>query len=191
MRRINNRGKSIGNQKRSGILMIPKIIHQIWIGETPPDFIQEAMDNLRDMNPDFEYMRWGNEAIQEFNLEKEAQLAKYPAFMANIIRLRALEKYGGIYVDADTECLQSLNDWFQLYQKYPLYSNFINDVFPDMAIIIAKPGIDYYMAEVDYDLQGPMGFYWQRMRPHIIPESEVGKNGTILKDLRLNSWVKK
>jgi len=169
----------------------PKIIHQVWIGEPAPDFILEAMDTVKNLNRDFEYKLWDNETIKELELEDILEKASKPAFAANIIRIRALKKYGGLYIDADTECIWPLKEWFHSYQEYPLSSNFIQDQFPDVGIIIAKPNIDYHMAEVDYDLQCPIGFYWQRLSPHLIPKSEVGRNGSVLKDLRLNSWVEK
>jgi hypothetical protein len=170
--------------------MIPKIIHQIWIGEEAPNFIQEATATVKNLNPDFEYMFWGNEAIEEFGLKDEFEMAKEIAFFTNVLRIKILEKFGGVYIDADTKCVQPLNDWFQKYQNYPLSSIFVNNIFPDNGIIVAKPEIDYYLALVDYNLQGPISFYWQRLQPHKIPREEVGIDGEYLQDLKLNSWIK-
>ena len=45
--------------------MIPKIIHQLWIGDKPSP--TTFMDTWRDKNPDFEYIRWNEQEIKERN----------------------------------------------------------------------------------------------------------------------------
>jgi mannosyltransferase OCH1-like enzyme len=170
--------------------MIPKIIHQIWVGDEPPEFIKEAMHGVKKLNPDFEYMFWGNEAIEEFHLEKEFKEATEFAFFSNVLRIKILEKFGGVYIDADVICKQPIDTWFQKYQEHDLYSVHNRDIYPDNGIIIAKPNLDYFLALVDYDLKGPIGFYWQRLRPRKLPLAEIGPDGTVLQDLQLNSWVR-
>ena len=39
-------------------MSVPKIIHQFWIGDNPPT---KAMDTIKNMNPDIEYMFWDEE----------------------------------------------------------------------------------------------------------------------------------
>ena len=41
--------------------MIPKIIHQIWIGPKPAP--TKFMDTWKDKNPEFTYIRWNEEEI--------------------------------------------------------------------------------------------------------------------------------
>jgi hypothetical protein len=86
---------------------IPKIIHQIWIGDAArPD---EWMDTVKDFarEYDYEYKVWGD--VKELGLDEIPGLAAvYKGFghelagRADIIRLLALYKYGGIYIDADS-----------------------------------------------------------------------------------------
>jgi len=171
--------------------MIPKIIHQIWVGEEPPQFIKEAMESVQKLNPDFEYKFWGNEHIPQFKLENVFKESLTISFAVNVMQLKILEEYGGLYIDADTFCEKPLNEWFQKYTKYPLSSTHIKNQYPDMGIVIAKPHLNYKIFLADYNYKTPAGFYWQRLKPHLIPEEEVGPNGIYLKDLQLNSWVKK
>ena len=42
--------------------MIPKIIHQIWLGPLPPP--QRWLDSWRDHHPDWDYHLWTNEKYQ-------------------------------------------------------------------------------------------------------------------------------
>jgi len=168
--------------------LIPKIIHQIWIGDEPPDFIKQHMKNVKKMNKNFEYKFWGNDSIEYFNLEKEYKEATKYAFFVDILKIKILEKYGGVIIDADTECLMSLDDWFNKYKNNKISSYYNKDIYPDMGIIIAKPNLDYSIILNDFRPVESCGFYWQRMNPTLIPQEEVGLNGSILKHLNLNSW---
>jgi len=167
----------------------PKIIHQIWVGDTAPKEIIQAMQTVRDMNPDFEYMFWGNEDIDLFNLRQEYNDSTEYSFFCNIFRVKILEKYGGIYIDADMLALVPINKWFDKYKNNRISSACNAGIFPDLGVIIAKPGIDYNLFLVDYIPNEPGGFFWQRMLPVCIPLVEIGPEGNVLKDLKLNSWV--
>jgi len=168
--------------------LVPKIIHQIWIGEEP-EMIVEARKTVKELNPDFTYMFWDESNTAEFFTKKDEENSTHIAHLCNVIKVNIISKYGGIYIDADVICLVPLEEWFCKYKNKRLSSYFIQDTYPETGVIIAEPKINFYLALVDYIPNAPMVFYWQRMKPSCIPESEVGKNGTILKDLRLNSWT--
>ncbi len=90
--------------------MIPKIIHYIWLGGNPiPPAIQACIDSWKQKMPDFKLMLWDDEAIREIDMlfVKEALSVKKWAFASDVIRLWALAKYGGIYVDTDVKVLRS------------------------------------------------------------------------------------
>lgn len=89
---------------------IPKIIHQIWLGKNPrPDL---WMDTMRDFCSEYgyEYKLWTEDTVkrdlsfrdipglEELNASFGTELAG----QADIIRLLALYKYGGLYIDADS-----------------------------------------------------------------------------------------
>lgn len=94
--------------------MIPKIIHQIWIGpKTPPSF----MHKWKEMNPDYEYMLWDNESIKRLDLINGRVMRLYRLDnrdcwngRSNVLRLEILKKYGGIYIDADCDPQRPLDD---------------------------------------------------------------------------------
>lgn len=90
--------------------MIPKIIHYIWLGGNPiPPAIQKCIDSWKTVMPDFKLMLWDDEAIKEIDMPfvKEALSVKKWAFASDVIRLWALAKYGGIYLDTDVKVLKS------------------------------------------------------------------------------------
>jgi hypothetical protein len=170
--------------------MIPKIIHQIWIGPNPiPDFCKDAIQTVKDKNPDFDYKFWTNDDLVDFGLENILKDALTPAFAANVFRLKILEKFGGIHIDVDTVCHKNLNTLLQKYSNYSVSSNYIKNKFPDVGIIMSERGIDFSYVLIDCQLNEPIGFYWQRIKPKMIHEEEVGVSGEYLQDLRLNSWV--
>jgi mannosyltransferase OCH1-like enzyme len=93
--------------------MIPKVIHQIWIGpKSPPAY----MDGWKIAG--FDYVLWDEKAIDKLKLINQKH---YDYFLkkriyygaADIARVEILHQYGGLYVDADTIRLRDLPDeWF-------------------------------------------------------------------------------
>jgi len=92
--------------------MIPKIIHQLWIGPKQPP--TKFMDTWKEKNPDFEYIRWNEEEINERKLKLECthrinEMEEING-KADIIRWEILYEYGGVFIDADSICIESIDD---------------------------------------------------------------------------------
>jgi mannosyltransferase OCH1-like enzyme len=85
--------------------MIPKIIHQIWIGD-PGKRPKEFMETWKIEG--WEYRLWTEREIDGLRLENRSQydfliaLKSYAA-ASDVARVEILKKFGGIYIDADTE----------------------------------------------------------------------------------------
>jgi len=97
--------------------MIPKIIHFIWVGDKPkPDIVLKCLDSWKKFCPDFEIREWGNEALKSIDnlYVKQAYENKKWAFVSDYLRLYALDKFGGIYLDTDSEVTQSIEEFFGL-----------------------------------------------------------------------------
>jgi hypothetical protein len=97
--------------------MIPRTIHQIWIGDvfTPPlALMQTWKDCATAMN--VEYILWTEEEIRKRGVVFECQRAidVIPEIngKADIIRWEILLRYGGIFIDADSICVEPLIDDF-------------------------------------------------------------------------------
>ena len=92
-------------------LIIPKILHQIWIGNKSPPI--KLMNTWKEKNPDYEYIFWNEKEIMDRNMEFKCidQINLIPGIegKVDIMRLEILYKYGGVYVDADSICLEPLN----------------------------------------------------------------------------------
>ena len=92
--------------------MIPRIIHQIWIGPLPAPLAW--MQTWRDMNPVWAYRVWSENDIRLLGLRNQRV---YDAYIAdgwyagasNIVRAEILDRIGGVHADADSECLKPLD----------------------------------------------------------------------------------
>ena len=88
---------------------IPKTIHQIWLGKAfarPESW----MNSWRDMNPGWQYRLWTDDNLP--SLRNQRQFDQMPHFpgKADILRYELLHRHGGIYLDADSECISPLTD---------------------------------------------------------------------------------
>ena len=96
--------------------MIPKIIHYCWLsGDKLPSMFKKNLDGWRKKIPDFEFILWDMKRVESENLEclewiKEAFSVKRYAWAADVVRLNALYKYGGIYMDLDVELVKPFDN---------------------------------------------------------------------------------
>lgn len=92
--------------------MIPKIIHYTWFSGDPfPAPVRECIDSWHKFMPDWEYILWDAERIKEIDsiwVSECLQECKW-AFAADYVRLYAVEKYGGIYLDTDCKIIKTLD----------------------------------------------------------------------------------
>ena len=93
---------------------IPKIIHQLWIGTKPAP--TKFMDTWREAHEPlgFEYHFWNEEKLQkEINLSRHGKRINSIEEIngkADIFRWLILQKYGGIFVDADSICIHPFDE---------------------------------------------------------------------------------
>jgi GT2 family glycosyltransferase len=91
---------------------IPKIIHQIWIGKKPAP--TKLMDTWKDKNPDYTYIRWNENEIKNRNLNLNClnrinEIEEING-KADIIRWEILYEYGGVFLDADSICIEPIDN---------------------------------------------------------------------------------
>ena len=91
--------------------MIPRIFHQIWLGPDPfPEEYVELRETWRRNHPDWEHRLWTEADLPDDLERREAyDLLRQPAERADIFRLELLHRWGGVYVDADFECLKPID----------------------------------------------------------------------------------
>ncbi|KAH9898990.1 putative mannosyl phosphorylinositol ceramide synthase CSH1 [Xylariomycetidae sp. FL2044] len=100
--------------------VVPKILHQVFHNwkdpgnPTMPDHWQKARQTCIDLNPGWEFKLWNLKNSREF-IEDEFPWGletydsyEYPIQRVDVIRYFALRYYGGIYIDLDNGCAESL-----------------------------------------------------------------------------------
>ena len=106
-------------------MSIPKIIHQIWIGNNPAP--TKLMNTWKEKNPDYEYILWNESEFIKRNfsssLINKINEMEEICGKADILRYEILYKYGGIYLDADSICIEPLNDLFKGIKGFACYEN--------------------------------------------------------------------
>lgn len=91
--------------------MIPRTIHQVWIG--PYDPPSESMDGWR--LPGWEYRVWRDDDLARLPMRARRfydHLYEQERWSGavDIARVEILAEHGGVYIDADTEMVQPLDD---------------------------------------------------------------------------------
>lgn len=92
--------------------MIPRILHQIWVGPDPlPEEFAAYRETWRAHHPHWELRLWTEERLPAGVRWPEVyERDRTPAERADILRLHLLLEHGGVYVDTDFECCRPLDD---------------------------------------------------------------------------------
>ena len=96
--------------------VIPKKIHQIWIGGPLPDKYLKYTKSWKIFHPDWEYRLWTGKDVDGIlsGKRKAYDTATNYGMKSDILRYEILNKYGGLYVDTDFECLKPFDDLLHL-----------------------------------------------------------------------------
>jgi mannosyltransferase OCH1-like enzyme len=91
--------------------IIPKTIHYCWFGkgEMPP-LAKACLESWKQHMPDWNYVLWNEENLpDELPFAKKLLERKLYAFVSDYVRLYAIWKQGGIYLDTDIEVFRTLD----------------------------------------------------------------------------------
>ena len=157
-------------------MSVPKIIHQIWIGPKQPPI--NLMNTWKEKHPDFEYIFWNETEFEHrgmiFECQDKIDEMETYCGKTDIMRWEILYKYGGIYIDADSFCIEKLDD--EIIKKS--FAGWENEVKrPGLIAVgtmgftinhsIPKKAIEFIKNnDVSYDKTGKMA--WQNTGPVLL-----------------------
>ena len=102
--------------------MIPKIIHQIWLGPNSiPRRLLKARKTWQELHPEWEHKLWTawpeggyTDSDHPFpDIEPFSNTLSSWAQCADLLRLELIRRYGGIYVDMDIVAFKPIDDLVQ------------------------------------------------------------------------------
>jgi len=118
--------------------MIPKIIHYCWFGKgVMSELVERCIASWKKHMPEWEYRLWTEASLSQTlsplkgredcwleympQYVQEAYEAKKYAFVSDYVRLWALEREGGLYMDVDFEVYKSFDDLMEQYDAFAGY----------------------------------------------------------------------
>ncbi len=105
--------------------MIPKIIHYCWFGKgAMPELVLECIDSWKMFLPSYDMRLWNEDNFDVSTAPQyvqEAYAAKKYAFVSDYVRLWALEREGGLYMDVDFEVYKSFDNLMEQYEAFAGY----------------------------------------------------------------------
>lgn len=140
------------NIESDNIQRIPKIIHQIWLGGKVPDELHKYFETIKKSNPDYQHMLWTEKEAENFEFKNKSLFnsCKNLGQKSDILRYAVLEKYGGIYIDADFIGIKSFDELLHLnfftgvaYDKEPVLFNGLIGSVPNHELLKELNNIEY------------------------------------------------
>jgi len=90
---------------------VPKIIWTYWDTEEVPEIVKLSMKSWKKTSPNYFINLMNQKNVEEYVSLPENWKKLPPYRQSDIIRLRLLEKYGGVWIDASTILLEDLDNF--------------------------------------------------------------------------------
>lgn len=96
-------------------MSIPKKVHYLWLSEEKPAAVERCLASWRKHLDGYEIIEWNktNFPFEEFRFAREAYSKQKWAFVTDYFRLWVLEKFGGIYLDADVTLCRNFDNFLE------------------------------------------------------------------------------
>ena len=147
---------------------IPKVIYQTFKTKNLSKEMNDIVDSWKLHNTNYEYILYDNNECKEFirsffdsKVIDAYYKLRYGALRADLWRYCILYKYGGVYADLDTLCLDSIDNFItnkteimvpkDLWNSYHIFNSFI-------AIVPNHPIMDYCIKKIVNNVQNKINY---------------------------------
>lgn len=96
--------------------MIPKIIHYCWFGPgLMPKKHSDMIKQWKRIMPEYQFIKWdeSNFDVHSYAYTDKAYKEGKYAFVSDVARCEALDKFGGVYLDTDVDVLEPLDAYLE------------------------------------------------------------------------------
>lgn len=102
--------------------MMPKIIHQLWLGGDPP---MNLINTWKENNPSWKHILWTEENLKKWKFKNQNAIDSMPELngKCDIMRYEILYRMGGFFIDADSICIKPLDDELFLFDCFSVYES--------------------------------------------------------------------
>jgi mannosyltransferase OCH1-like enzyme len=144
-------------------MRMPRLFHQVWVGPNPlPEEYAAYQQTWLRQHPEWELRLWTEDNLpQPLRRPEAAERLRVPAERANILRLEVVWRFGGVYVDADLECLSSIEpliedtDFFTVLRGSGIADNYFFGAIPAHPIL--DRGLDQIRPRTGYGYKKELG----------------------------------
>jgi len=114
-----------------------KILHFCWFGSPLPPDISARLDRWQKLHPSWSIRQWNesNIDVSDCSYAKGCLQRRDWAYLSDYVRLQALAKEGGIYLDTDVELLKPLD----VFIDGKFHIGYMHDCALGTAVIISPP----------------------------------------------------
>jgi len=118
--------------------VIPKRLHQFWVGGPLPDTFRVFAEGWQRAHPGWKYQLWGEDDLPPLRnqdlYDRAGELC--PGYegqlRSDIVRYELLYRFGGIWVDTDFECLKPIDE---LVSEPGCFVAWVTDEFVNNALM--------------------------------------------------------
>lgn len=99
-------------ERKDEPILIPKKIHQIWLGSPVPSRVLELSEKIKLVHPSWQYKLWTDKDVESLDMFNKKLYDSHENYgtKSDILRYEIIFKEGGIYLDTDFDIVRPFDD---------------------------------------------------------------------------------
>lgn len=123
---------------------IPRLLHIVWVGKSPqPETLNDYISKWKELMPHWNIRLWTNADLTEDEIRPEVLAkineAEKGTQKADILKYYIVEKYGGVYMDADVEPVKNLDPLIYLSDIVICHEHYVTWEYIAVGFFAASP----------------------------------------------------